>query len=85
MSLGFSHFLAKLLGGSVMAGVTRISADITRIYIVSWIIIMWLLYVPVTNYLEIRLGIWPLVGISIIILGLSVLLARVKPLSALKI
>ena len=68
-----------------LTGVTRISADITRIYIVSWVIIMWLLYVPVTNYLEIQLGIWPLVGIGIIILVLSVLLARVKPINALKI
>lgn len=85
ISLGVSHFLAKLLDGKAMAGVTRISADITRIYIVSWVIIMWLLYVPVTNYLEIQLGIWPLVGIGIIILVISVLLARVKPINTLKI
>ena len=44
---------------------------------------MWLQYVPVTLYLGIELGIWPLVGIGIIILVVSVLLARVKPLSAL--
>lgn len=85
ISLGISHFLAKLLSETIVAGVTRISADITRIYIVSWIIIMWLLYVPVTNYLEIELGIWPLVGIGFVIMGISVLLARVKPLSTLKI
>lgn len=84
-SLGISHFLAKLLSEKMMKGVTRISADITRIYIASWIIIMWLLYVPVTNYFEIELAIWPLVGIGVIILVLSALLARVKPLSSLKI
>ena len=85
ISLGVGHFLAMLLGGTVMPRVTRICTDLTRIYIVSWIIIMWLLYVPVTNYLEIELGIWPLVGIGIVIMGISVLLARVRPLSTLKI
>lgn len=85
MSLGINHFLSKILGGKAMTEVTRVSSDITRIYIISWIIIMWLLYVPVTNYLEIELAIGPLVGIGVVILVVSVLLARMKPLSSLKI
>jgi hypothetical protein len=38
-----------------------------------------------TEYLEIQLNDWAICGIGLIILAISALLARVKPLSKLKI
>lgn len=85
MDLGLSHFLTKILSDKLLQGASRISADITKIHIAQWIIIKWVVQGLMTEYLEIQLNDWAICGIGLIILAISALLARVKPLSKLKI
>lgn len=85
MDLGLCHFLTKPLSENILQGASRISADITKIYIAQWVIIKWVVQGLMTEYLEIQFNDWAIVGIGIIILIISAYLARVKPLSKLKI
>ena len=68
-----------------MQGVTRICADLTKIYIAQWIIIMWVVRALMSDYLDLRLDMWWLLLVGIVILLLSIGWSRVKPLSKLKI
>ncbi len=60
-------------------------ADITKIYIASWILAKWIVQGVLTAYLDLHIEPWIVIIIGTFILLLSALLARVKPLSSLKI
>ena len=67
-----------------MKTVTGICADLTKIYIAQWLIIMWVVRAIMTDCMELQLGQWGLLVVGIIILLLSIRWARIKPLSKLK-
>lgn len=88
MSLSFSHFLSLLLDRISPATERfsqRLAIDLTKIYIAQWLIIKWFVEAPMTNYMGLTFGPWESLGIGIVVLVLSVLFSRLKPLSLLKI
>lgn len=85
MALGLSQFVATLLSEKAIRGVTRVSGDITKIYIASWILAKWGVGGLLTNWLGLQLTPWMVIIGGTFILLLSALWARVKPLSLLKI
>ena len=85
LAMSVCHFVALVLPQRLMQGVTHICADMTKIYIAQWIIIIWVVRAVMTEYLGLRLDMWWLLLVGIVILLLSIGWARVKPLSKLKI
>lgn len=85
LAMSVCHFVALVLPQRLMQGVTRISADLTKIYIAQWIIIIWLVRAVMSEYFGLRLDISWLLLVGVVILLLSIGWARVKPLSKLKI
>ncbi len=83
--IGICHFVAKPLSEPIRSEIIRICSDLTRIYIAQWIIIKWVVQGLMEECFDISLTSWPLTGVAIIILILSILWARVKPLSQIKI
>ena len=84
LEMSLCHFLVRTLPATVIKAVTRVCADLTKIYIAQWLIIMWCVRAVMTDVLELHLGEWGLLPVSIIILLLSIGWARLKPLSKLK-
>ena len=85
LEMSVFHFVALVLPQRLMQGVTRTCADLTKIYIAQWIIIIWAVRAVMTEYFGLRLDMWWLLLVGIVILLLSIGWARVKPLSKLKI
>lgn len=85
VSISLSHFCAKPLGESVKHAIMRICSDLTKIYIAQWIIIKWFVRGLMVDCFGLTLTTWQLLGVSGVVLLLSILWARVKPLSQLKI
>ena len=55
LEMSVCHFVALVLPQRLMQGVTRICADLTKIYIAQWIIIIWVVRAVMTEYLGLRL------------------------------
>lgn len=88
MSLSISHFLSLLLNRILPTAERfsqRLASDLTKIYIAQWLLIKWFVDALMTNYLGLTFGPWESLGIGIVVLVLSVLCSRLKPLSLLKI
>ena len=84
LAMSLCHFLVQKMPEKLMKTVTGICADLTKIYIAQWLIIMWVVRAIMTDCMELQLGQWGLLVVGIIILLLSIRWARIKPLSKLK-
>lgn len=83
--ISLCHFLGRPLTEGIRAQVLRISSDITKIYIAQWIIIKWMVEALMFDILGMSLSTPQLFAVAAIILLLSILWARVKPLKNFKI
>ena len=84
LAMSLCHFIAKYMPDGLMHVVTRICSDLTKIYIAQWIIIMWVVYAFMTDYMDWQLPVGWLFVVGVVVLLLSIGWARLKPLSKLK-
>lgn len=84
LAMSLCHFITHIISEKLMTAVTHVCADLTKIYIAQWLIIMWVVRAIMTDCMELQLGQWGLLVVGIIILLLSIGWARLKPLSKLK-
>lgn len=76
MQLGLCHFLRKPFGAGLRERITQISKDVTRIYVIQWLLIQWVLWALLIEGLGWQPALWPLLGMGLLILAASVYLAR---------
>lgn len=85
MMLGISHFLGKLFKGKAVEMVQRTSADLNRIYLVHWVIVMTVVDILLCYLLGCQFSNLQLLLIALVILILSAWIARRKPVSNIKL
>lgn len=76
MQFGLCQFLLKAVGDSLRAGITRISRDLPRIYVIQWLLVLWCLWAPWVLGFGWRPALWLQLALGVAILLASVLLAR---------
>ena len=84
-TIGVGYFLMKIVSESVQRETSRIAADLMRIYVISWIIITWIISLLLEELLGIEFNTATTIIAGVIVLLASILLARVKPFSDMKI
>ena len=84
-TIGVGYFLMKVFSESIQNEVSRIAGDLMRIYVVSWIIITWIISLLLEELLGIEFNVTLTIIAGVITLLASILLARVKPFSNLKL
>ena len=84
-TIGVGHFLMKIVSKSVQKETSRIAADLMRIYVVSWIIITWIISLILEELLGIEFNVATTIIAGVVVLFASILLVRIKPFSDMKI
>lgn len=85
MIFGIGHFVMPLLFEWLKKQITRIASDLMRIYVLQWLIITWIVNALVQEILGVEYTVTTIVIAGLCVLIASVLLARVKPFSKMKI
>lgn len=84
-TIGVGHFLMNICSEKVQNETSRIAADLMRIYVVSWILITWILSLLLEELLGMEFTVATTVIAGVCILLASILLVRVKPFSDMKV
>ena len=84
-SAGLSHFLLRRAPRRITAGVTRCASDVLRIYLLQWFFVIWILFALMEQILGIRFTQGASLLAGVLIFLASVLLARIKPFSKIRI
>ena len=82
---GISHFLLRRAPRRVTAQITRSASDVLRIYLLQWFFVIWIIFALMHQILGIRFTQGMTLAAGVLIFIASVLLARVKPFSRIRI
>ena len=85
MTIGVGYFLMNIFPEGLQKQISRIAADLMRIYVLQWVLITWIISALMQQILGIQFDTTATVIAGVCVLVASVLLARVKPFSKMKI
>lgn len=94
MVFGVCHYICRRFAGITATGeggkrwfelVRRTSMDLNRIYLTQWIIIIYAIAAPINLIFEESMSIVQLLMSAMVIIVLSIWLARKKPMSLIKL
>lgn len=83
--LGAGHIAGKALKGSAAALVQRMAADLNRIYLIHWVLVMWIVDVLLCKTFDLHMSAVTLLVVSFVVLSVSAALVRHRPFSRFKL
>jgi len=85
MTAGLGHFLLKTVPEGIRRQVTRCASDVLRIYLIQWIFVIWVFFCLAQHVLGISFPPGATLASGVVIAAASILLARTKPFSRIRI
>jgi len=85
MTFGVGYFLTQVFPVGLNKEISRIASDLMRIYVAQWILITWIVNALVQQIIGVQYTVTTITIAGVCVLIASILLARVKPFSKLKI
>ena len=82
---GISHFLLRRAPRRLTAQITRCASDVLRIYLLQWFFVIWIIFALMHQVMDIRFTPETTLLAGVLVFVASVLLARVKPFSRIRI
>ncbi len=84
-TVGVGYFIMNIFPESLQNAISRIAADLMRIYVLQWLIITWVIRLLLEEIIGLEFGVNATILVGLCVLVASVLLARVKPFSKMKV